>query len=190
MEEGQRFLVVERPCFDHEPRQEIDRPVGLDKEGGQSLAPIAPTGRPVPLHQHLLGPGQPVGGRHPKKGEMEAAFIMIAPAVEPGLPLAVDQPGRRVGEAALGIADRFDPFGVEEQGPARSEALEDIIDPRRGRHQLGLRRAFKVRAAEPEGPLEAPVLVEHHPRRDQRCPGEMVGKPVGAISIFADIQHE
>ena len=36
-----------------------------------------------------------------------------------------------------------------------------------------------------ERALEAAVLVEDDARRDQRRPGQMVGEPVGAVTIFA-----
>ena len=58
-----------------------------------------------------------------------------------------------------------------------------------GRDELGLGRAFKVGPAEREAALEAAVLVEDDPRRDQRRPGQMVGEPVGAAAVFGEVQH-
>src|SRR3546814_19219003 len=43
--------------------------------------------------------------------------------------------------------------------------------------------------AKAQGALKATVLVQHHPRRDQRRPWQMIGEPVGAIAIFAQVQH-
>src|SRR3546814_10694179 len=75
------------------------------------------------------------------------------------------------------------------QTPPRAEALEDIVRARAGGDEFGFGRAFEIRAAKAQGALKATVLVQHHPRRDQRRPWQMIGEPVGAIAIFAQVQH-
>src|SRR5690606_21151960 len=49
--------------------------------------------------------------------------------------------------------------------------------------------ALEVRAAERQRPLETAVLVEDDAGRDQRGPGQMVGKPVGPPAVFVQHQH-
>jgi hypothetical protein len=63
---------------------------------------------------------------------MIAALVMGAVGFEAGASLLIDQPGRRIGKAALGIAERLTAFGPEEQGPACSEPLEHVIGARAG----------------------------------------------------------
>src|SRR5690606_20423710 len=64
-----------------------------------------------------------------------------------------------------------------------------VVRPGAGRDQLGLGRGFKVGTAEGERALEAAVLVEHHTRPDERRPGQVVGEPVDAASVFGEVQH-
>ena len=66
--------------------------------------------------------------RQPQQGQMIEALEMRARALEPGPALLVDQPGRRVGKAAFGIAKRLHALGLEEERPARSEPAQDIVD--------------------------------------------------------------
>src|SRR3546814_9024082 len=90
---------------------------------------------------------------------------------------------------AVGIGKRLAALGLEMQTPPRAEALEDIVRARAGGDEFGFGRAFEIRAAKAQGALKATVLVQHHPRRDQRRPWQMIGEPVGAIAIFAQVQH-
>ena len=83
-----------------------------------------------------------------------------AVGTEGGVTLLVDQPRRRIGKAGAGIAVGRDALGLEEQGPAAAEALEDVIEPRTDRDEFGLGGAVEVRAAVAQGALERAVLVE------------------------------
>jgi len=110
---------------------------------------------------------------------------MHAGALERGTPLLVDEPGGGIGEVALRIARRLAPLGLEVQRPARAEALEHIACAGAGADQLGLGRALQVGAAEPTSALKTAVLVEHHSRRDQCRPRQVIREPVGRPTIFA-----
>src|SRR3546814_3749372 len=77
---------------------------------------------------------------------------------------------------AVGIGKRLAALGLEMQTPPRAEALEDIVRARAGGDEFGFGRAFEIRAAKAQGALKATVLVQHHPRRDQRRPWQMIGE--------------
>src|SRR3546814_14503797 len=62
---------------------------------------------------------------------------LAAPSVEGGAAFLVDQPGGRIGEARVGIAERLDPLGLEKERPAGAEAAQDIVRPRARADQLG-----------------------------------------------------
>src|SRR4051794_30781574 len=109
---------------------------------------------------------------------MRAAFEMIPRPVETNAALFVDQPGRGVGKAALGIAQSGRALGLKEKRPARTEPFEHIVDPGGDRDELGFRRALEIRATETQSALEAAVLVEDDSGRDQSRPGQMIGEPV------------
>jgi len=110
---------------------------------------------------------------------------MRARGLEARPALLVDQPGGGVREGAPRIAERLAALGLDMERPARAEPLQHIVGPGAGRDELGLGGAFQIGSAKGGAALEAAVLVEHHAGRDQRRPGQMVGEPVGAVSIFA-----
>lgn len=120
---------------------------------------------------------------------MVAALEMLSRSFEIGPALEIDQMRDRIGKAALGIADSLGPGGLEEQRPARPEPAQHVVGARAGRDEFTFGRALEIRPAEGEAALEATILVEHHTRRDERGPGKMIGKPIGAIAIFAQVQH-
>ena len=130
-----------------------------------------------------------IGRRQPGQGQMIAALIMSAFRLEAAAPLAVDQPGGDIREAAVGVAKRRAPLGFEEQRPSAAEPPEHVVGARRRGDQLGLGGALEVGSAEREGPLEAAVLVEDDAIGDQRRPRQMVGQPVGGVAIFSQAQH-
>ena len=84
---------------------------------------------------------------------------------------------------------RLKPLGVEEQRPAGAETLQCIIGAGAETDQFGFGRAFEVRTAKAEAALETAVLVQHNARRDQCRPGQQIGKTVGLVAIFANVQH-
>ena len=84
----------------------------------------------------------------------------------------------------------FEPIGLEEERPARTEAAQNIVEPGAGADQLGFRGALKVRSSKPEGPLDAAILVEHDAGCNERRPGQMIGEPIDMTPIFPNLQHE
>ena len=102
---------------------------------------------------------------------MIAAYIVFALGKEGGAPLAIDQPGRGIGEIAIGITHCLAPLGVEEQCPSGAEPLKDVIGARASRHEFGLGCRFEIGAAERQCALEAAILVEDDAGRDQCRPG-------------------
>src|SRR3546814_6428463 len=72
---------------------------------------------------------------------------LAAPSIEGGAAFLVDQPGGWIGEARVGIAERLDPLGLEEERPAGAEAAQDVVRPRARADQLGLSGAPIGRAS-------------------------------------------
>src|SRR3546814_6362123 len=78
----------------------------------------------LPLYQRTPGAVGAIGGRQPDEGQIVSALIMLAFGLEPGAAFLIDQPGGGIGKYAVGIAQGLAAFGLEEQGPAGAEAVE------------------------------------------------------------------
>src|SRR3546814_6729258 len=78
---------------------------------------------------------------------------------------------------------------LEEERPASAEAAQHVVEPRAGRDQFGLGRTLQVGPTEAEAALEAAILIEHDPRRDQRRPWQMVGQQCRLPAVFGEVQH-
>ena len=87
----------------------------------------------------------------------------------------------------LGIAQRFDPLGLEEEGPARAEAAQDIVRASTSGNEFGFGGAFEVWPPKLQSPLKASILVKHHTRRNKGRPREMIGQAIGAIAVFGEV---
>src|SRR5436309_2884134 len=107
---------------------------------------------------------------------------MRAFGLEPRATLLINQPRSSVRKVAVGIVERFAPLSLEEQRPAGTEPLQDIVDARTRGDQLGLGRALEIGSAKRQRALKAAILVEDDTVGDQRRPRQMVGKPVGAVA--------
>src|SRR3546814_13192670 len=93
------------------------------------------------LQQRPSGPMHLVRRREIEKRQIVAALEMLSVLVlwvsvemtmlERGTALPVDQPGRRIGELGRRIAGRGVTLGLEEQRPARAEAPQHVVEPRR-----------------------------------------------------------
>ena len=81
--------------------------------------------------------------------------------------LSFHQPRGWVGKVAFGIAKRCDALGLEEERPARPEALQHIVRARAGSDEFGFGRAVEIGAAKGDAALEASVLVEDDAGRDE-----------------------
>lgn len=189
VKETQRLVVIERAHFGHEPGEQIEQAIGLGGEGLERAAPVARPTLVRALDERAPGAVGRIGGGQEGERQVIAAFEMGSLRLEGGAALGIDEPARRIGKDAVGIARRSAPFGFEEQSPPAAEAPQGIVRPRTGRDQLGLGRAFEIGAAEGKYAQEAPVLVEHDSRRHQRCPWQVIGKPLGTVAIFLEVQH-
>ncbi len=189
VQKGQGLGVVERANLRHETGEQVECPVGLRDESGQSLPPVAALHVVAALDQGAARTVHLIGRRQEGEGQIIAALEMLPGALECGAALLVHQPRCGFGKDALGIAQRVAPLGLEVQRPAGAEPLQHIVRPRAGGDQLRLGGAFEVGTAEAQDAHEAAVLVQHHARCHQSRPGEMVRQPVGAAPIFVQHQH-
>jgi len=78
---------------------------------------------------------------------------------------------------------------VEKQRPAGAETLQRIVGAGAETDKFGLCGAFQVGTAKAEATLETAVLVEHDTGRDQCRPGQKIGKPIGLVTVFTNVQH-
>ena len=78
-------------------------------------------------------------------------------------------------------------IGVE--CPAAGEPLQGIVEARRDRHELRLRRREEVGAPVPERGQERAVLVEHDVRLDEERPRQVVGEPGGDLLVFRETER-
>jgi len=79
---------------------------------------------------------------------------MRAVSTEGGMTLLVDEPGRSVLKSRPGILVGRNPFGLEEKRPSRAEPLQDVVEPRRDRDELGLCGAVEIGSAIADRPLK------------------------------------
>src|SRR5215471_14190333 len=77
----------------------------------------------------------------------------------------------------------------DEDRPARAEAAQRVVEPRRDADKFGRCGAVEVRSPEPRRALQAAVLVENEAVCDQRCPGQEVRETLRLVAIFAEIEH-
>ena len=86
----------------------------------------------------------------------------------------IDQMADRIGKPAgrIGLGRRAD--GLDMQAPARAQAPQGVVELGPHAHQAGRRGAGQVGPAKLQRLLKGPILVEHHARRDQQRPGQVV----------------
>ena len=109
---------------------------------------------------------------------------------EGGSPLFVDEPGDGIGKIRFGIAERFDPFGLEEERPARAEAAQHIVRLAQAATSSASVALSRSGPRKQKRPLKASVLVEHDAGCDEGRPRQMVGQTIGAIAVFGEVQHD
>ena len=63
---------------------------------------------------------------------------------------------------------------LDEDCPARAQAAQSAVEPGGCADKFGGCRAIQIRATEFCRALEGAVLVQHDPRRDERCPGQKI----------------
>src|SRR6266849_696543 len=81
------------------------------------------------------------------------------------------------------------PACFDENRPARAEAAQRIVEPRRDADQFGRRSAVEVRSPEACCALQAAILVEDDAFADQRRPGQEVREALRLVAIFGEIEH-
>ena len=188
---GQRLGIAERLGLRQDGGQHLERSVGLGLEPRELRKDVGfHRLRIGALVQHALGAALALRRREIEQGEAVAALMMRAIGAEGVIALLVDQPRRGIGEACARIVVGRNPLGLEEQRPTFAEAPQDVVEPGRHRHQLGLRGAVEVGAAVAQRALEGAVLVEHDPRRNQARPRQVVGQRGAVLAVLSEAQHD
>ena len=107
------------------------RAVGLGHEPLELGVRLGLDGRLVrALVEEALGAALVLGRRQVEEGQEVPALVVGAVGAEGGVALLIDQPRGRIGKARAGILVGRDALGLEEQRPARAEALQDVVEPR------------------------------------------------------------
>lgn len=189
MQVGQRLAVIEPAAFRHEAVEQGEHALGAVDKGAHDFVGIYP-GLIAPLVEPRLGAGCFLGRRQIEKGKEVARYEMNLLLFELGLALGVDQARGGIGKLAFGIGRGGVPLRLDEEAPTRTEATDGIVDARGRRDQFGRDGGFEIRPAEFGGSLKAAILVQHHARRDERNPWQVVGKAAGAAAIFGKVDHD
>ena len=114
---------------------------------------------------------------------------MRARFLEVGLAFGIDQSGSRIGKPAVRIGRGFMALRLDEDTPARAETAEGVVDAAGDRDQLGRHGGIQIGTAKARRALEAAVLVEDDAFRNERDPGQIVGKARSDATIFGKIHH-
>src|SRR5262249_44675562 len=112
-----------------------------------------------------------------------------AVGAEGGVALLVDKPGRGIGKARPWILIGRYALGLEEQGPARAEALQDVVEPRRDGDELSLRGAVEVGAPVTQRALEGAVLIEEDAGPNETRPRQIVRQASRLLPVLGEVQH-
>ena len=188
---GQRAGVIERLGLGQNVGQHLQGALGFgDKMGELRLRLGLEVGIVGALVQEALGATFVLRRRQVQEGQEIAAFMVGAVGAEGGVALLIDQPRGGIGKAGTGILVGRHAFGFEEQRPAGTEALQDIIEPRTYRYELGLGGAVEVGAAIAQRALERAILVEHDAGTDQAGPGHVVVEADSLAAVFGQVQHD
>ena len=114
---------------------------------------------------------------------------MAAGFLEIGFAFGIEQRRGGIGKCAGRIVGCGMALGFDEDGPARPQAAESIVETAGDGDQFGGHGAVEVGAPEARGTLEAAVLVEDDAFAHQRYPGEEIGKPAMAAAVFGEVHH-
>jgi hypothetical protein len=87
-----------------------------------------------------LGAGGVLSRRQISEGEEIARFEMRASLLKARLALGIDQRRRGIRKAAVGIAVRRKALRFHEDGPARSETAEGVVQPAGDGDEFGWNR--------------------------------------------------
>ena len=187
MEVGQGLVVGEQGDFGHDAGEDV----GELADGGAKVVQRGPVeGRGAPprrqiLHHQTLGAADRLLGRQIGQGQEETAFKVPLLGFERGAAFLVHQGRNRIGESGLRIKLRGPAHGLDVKAPARTQPPQRVVHLSPGGHELAVRGAGQVRPAKAQGGLESAVLVQDHPGRDQRDPGQVIEQPRRLGSVLA-----
>jgi hypothetical protein len=188
MQVGERLGIVEPLGLGHEAFDQREHAVGAIDEARQARAPIGALAR-VSLIEPSLGACGIVGRRQPEQRQEIPALEMRACFLELRAAFGVDETGRGVGEAALGIVVRGVALRLDEDRPAGAETPQRIVEACRDGDELGRRRWIEIGSAEACGALEGAVLVQDDAALDECRPGQEVGEALAAMAILGEVHH-
>ncbi|MPM45569.1 hypothetical protein SDC9_92257 [bioreactor metagenome] len=184
----QCLAVIEPRNLRHHAIEQVEDAIRLRDEGGQALTPIHAFGRAV-LVQHPCCAGTGLLRRQVHQRQVIAALEVVARVLESGPAFLVHQPRQRLGKLRVRVVGGGSALGLDEQGPARTQAPQRVVQPRRRGDQLALRRAVEVGPTETRSALEAAVLVQDDARRHQASPRQPVSEQGRPLAVFGKVQH-
>ena len=130
MQVGQRLGVIEPLGLGHEAFDQRQHAVGAVDEAGERGAPIGAVAGAAFIEPGL-GAGGILGRRQPDQRQKIPALEMRAFLFELRPALGIDQARGGIGEFAFGIAVGRQALRLDEDRPARAEAAQRVVQPRR-----------------------------------------------------------
>ncbi len=185
---GQCLRVIQPGNLWLDAVEQVEHSIRFSHEGFQPTLPVHTVARRV-LIEHLGSAGAGFFWWQICQREVIGALVVMAGFLESRAAFFLHQPGQRFGEVGTWIARRCAALSFDKQGPARSQATQRVVEPRRRGDQLALRRAVQIRPTKTCRALERAILVQYHARRDQPGPGQPVGQQRGPLVVFGKVQH-
>jgi hypothetical protein len=175
VQESQCLAVIQPGNFRHHAVEQVEHAICFCHEGFKPAPPVHTVARRI-LIEHLGGAGAGFFWWQVSQREVIGALVVMAGFLESRAAFFLHQPGQRLGKLGTWIARRCAALGFDEQGPARSQAAQRVVQPCRRGDQLALRGAVQIRPTKARRALERAILVQHHARPDQPGPGQPVGQ--------------
>src|SRR5262249_18675782 len=172
-----------------ESLDKLKHAVGPVDEAVEELMRIDRSLAGSPLVEPAFGTRGLFAWRQPEKGQVVRTLEMRSRLLELRSALGVDEVRDRVRKPTLRIALCRNAACLDENRPAGTESAQRIVKPRGGADELGRGCRVEIGAAEPGRALEAAILVEDYARRDERRPGQEIGKHSGLFAILREVQH-
>ena len=185
----QRLGVIEPGAFRHEAFDELENTIGAIDKAAQGFARIGAFGALTALIQKALGARGVFGWRQIEERQEVAGLEVDAFFLEFGLALGIDQGRSGVRKTALRIVEGRMTLRFDEDGPARPQPSQCVVQASGDGDQFGGHGAIEIGAAKARRPLEAAILVEDHALIDERRPGEEVRQVRHRTAIFGQVHH-
>ena len=186
---GQRLGIGEPRGLRDKSLDKLQHAVGAVDEAVEELMRIDRSLAGSSLVEPAFGTRGLFAWRQPEKGQVVRALEMRSLFLELRSALGVDEVRDRIGKPALRIALCRNAACLDEDRPAGAEPTQRVVEPRGGADEFGRGCAIEIGSAEPRRALEAAVLVEDDARRDERRPRQEIGKHLGLLAIFGEVQH-